>query len=75
MGVLLTGLCRDGAVGLKRLREAGAFTLTQDRATCAVYGMPAAAMELDAAHLQLPLDEIGPALCRLTGDLVGESRP
>src|SRR5206468_3437042 len=37
VGVLLTGMGRDGAVGLKRVRDAGGFTLTQDQDTCAVY--------------------------------------
>ena len=65
VGVLLTGMGRDGAAGLKRLRDAGAFTVAQDEETCAVYGMPAAAMALDAVDLQMPLSDIGPVLCRL----------
>jgi two-component system response regulator WspF len=59
---LLTGMGRDGAKGLKRLRTAGAFTVAQDRATSVVYGMPKAAVELDAALEILPLAEIGPRL-------------
>ncbi|HET7311015.1 MAG TPA: chemotaxis-specific protein-glutamate methyltransferase CheB [Mycobacteriales bacterium] len=62
VGVLLTGMGRDGALGLKRMRERGALTIAQDEATCAVYGMPAAAVAIGAAELQLPIGEVGPAL-------------
>ena len=65
VGVLLTGMGRDGAVGLKRMRERGAFTIAQDEATCAVYGMPAAAMAVGAVDRQLALADIGPALRKL----------
>ena len=62
VGVLLTGMGRDGARGLKALREAGHLTIAQDRASCAVYGMPKAAAELDAASEVLPLDQISSRL-------------
>jgi two-component system response regulator WspF len=64
-GVLLTGMGRDGARGLKKMREAHFLTLAQDRASSAVYGMPKAAAELDAAGEILPLARIGPALREL----------
>lgn len=57
-GALLTGMGRDGAVGLQRLRNVGAFTVAQDEVSSVVYGMPRAAMDLGAAMEQLPLDEI-----------------
>jgi two-component system response regulator WspF len=57
-GVLLTGMGKDGAEGLKSLRNAGYLTIAQDSASCAVYGMPKAAAELAAAAQILPLDEI-----------------
>jgi two-component system chemotaxis response regulator CheB len=62
VGVLLTGMGRDGAAGLLAMRGRGAFTIGQDEATCAVYGMPAAAAALDAIDRVLPIDDIGPAL-------------
>lgn len=64
VGVLLTGMGRDGASGLKLLRDAGHHTVAQDRATSAVYGMPKAASELGAAVEELPLEKIAGALVR-----------
>lgn len=61
---LLTGMGRDGAEGLLRLREAGAHTCAQDEATSVVYGMPKAACDLGAAQEVLPLGRIPEALQR-----------
>ena len=66
VGVILTGMGRDGAQGLLAMREAGARTLGQDEATCVVYGMPRAAFELGAVERQLPLEKIAPAIRQLT---------
>jgi len=65
LGVLLTGMGRDGAAGLKTLRQSGHHTIVQDQATSAVYGMPKAATELKAASEILPLEKIGPRLVSL----------
>jgi two-component system chemotaxis response regulator CheB len=62
VGVLLTGMGRDGARGLLTLREEGAVTLVQDEATSAVFGMPAEAIRLGAADQVLPLERIPPAI-------------
>ncbi|MES2128071.1 MAG: chemotaxis-specific protein-glutamate methyltransferase CheB [Pseudomonadota bacterium] len=62
VGLLLTGMGRDGADGLLALRRAGKATIAQDQASCAVYGMPRAAAELDAAEIILPLNDIGAAV-------------
>jgi two-component system response regulator WspF len=64
-GVLLTGLGSDGAHGLKSLRDKGHYTIAQDQATSAVYGMPRAAVELGAAVDVLPLSHIAPRLAQL----------
>jgi two-component system response regulator WspF len=64
LGVLLTGMGRDGAAGLKLLRDAGHHTIGQDRVTSAVYGMPKAAAELGAVAEELPLDKIAESITR-----------
>jgi two-component system chemotaxis response regulator CheB len=64
VGVLLTGMGRDGADGLCAMREAGAATFAQDQASCAVYGMPRAAMELGAVGQQLPISRLAPAVLK-----------
>ncbi len=64
-GVLLTGMGRDGAEGLKAMRERGFLTIAQDQATSAVYGMPKAAAALNAAVEILPLTDIAPRLAHL----------
>jgi two-component system chemotaxis response regulator CheB len=61
-GVILTGMGRDGAEGMKVLKESGAYTIAQDEASSAVFGMPRAAIELGAVDRILPLDEIPRAL-------------
>jgi two-component system chemotaxis response regulator CheB len=66
VGVILTGMGRDGAQGLAAMRAAGARTLGQDEASCVVYGMPRAAFELGAVERQLPLDKIAAAIRNLT---------
>jgi chemotaxis response regulator CheB len=71
VGVLLTGMGRDGAIGLKALRNAGAHTIAQDQATSAVYGMPKAAVQLNAAVEVLPLDQIPVAIVRCCRANVG----
>lgn len=55
---ILTGMGRDGAEGLLRLKEKGATTFGQDEASCVVYGMPKAAWENGSVQRQLPLDKI-----------------
>ena len=65
VAVLLSGMGRDGAEGLKALRESGHQTIAQDETTSAVYGMPKAAVELDAASEILPLHQIGPRIVSL----------
>jgi len=64
-GCLLTGMGRDGAAGLRQIRQAGGRTLAQDEATSVVYGMPREAALLEAAERILPLQEIGPALAAI----------
>lgn len=58
VGVILTGMGKDGAQGLLRMRQAGARTLGQDEASCVVYGMPREAFLIGAVEEQCPLDEM-----------------
>ncbi len=62
VAALLTGMGRDGAEGLLRLRRAGWTTFAQDEATSVVYGMPRAAKEIGAATAVVPLSELGEAI-------------
>jgi two-component system, chemotaxis family, protein-glutamate methylesterase/glutaminase len=62
IGVILTGMGKDGAEGLLELRQAGAMTLGQDEASSLIYGMPRVAFERGAVIRQLPLSEIADAI-------------
>ena len=65
VGVLLTGMGRDGAEGLLAMRQRGFHTIAQDEATSAVFGMPKAAVELRAASEILALDKIAPRVTNI----------
>ena len=72
IGVILTGMGRDGARGLLAMRQAGALTLGQDEASSVIYGMPRAAFETGAVARQVTLDRIGWEILAATG--AGDSR-
>jgi two-component system chemotaxis response regulator CheB len=65
VGVLLTGMGADGAEGLLEMRQAGAATIAQDEASCVVFGMPRAAIEIGAAERVMSLDKIPHEMLRL----------
>lgn len=67
IGVLLTGMGDDGAVGLGELKRAGSWTIAEHESTATVYGMPAAAVQLGAVNETLPLPEIAPRILELVG--------
>ncbi|HEY9580482.1 MAG TPA: chemotaxis-specific protein-glutamate methyltransferase CheB [Rhizorhapis sp.] len=69
VGMILTGMGRDGAAGLKALRGAGGKTFAQDNATCMVYEAPAAAVAQGAVEQQLPLDGLAAAALGAAGKL------
>lgn len=58
LGVILTGMGKDGAKGLLHMKESGALTIAQSEQGCAVYGMPKAAMAIEAANYQLSVGQI-----------------
>ncbi|WP_137938119.1 chemotaxis response regulator protein-glutamate methylesterase [Chitinivorax sp. B] len=62
VAALLTGMGKDGALGMLNLRQSGAHTIGQDEATCVVYGMPREAAMLGATELVLPLEQIASQL-------------
>ena len=65
VGVILTGMGRDGAQGLLSMRKGGSRTLGQDESSCVVYGMPKAAHELGAVEKQVGLSRMGPAILNI----------
>ena len=66
LGVILTGMGRDGAQGLLAMRQAGARTLGQDEASCVVYGMPKVAFEMQAVEKQVRLENIAAEIIEIT---------
>jgi two-component system chemotaxis response regulator CheB len=66
VGVILTGMGRDGAAGLLAMRRSGARTIGQNEATSVVYGMPKVAFECGAVEKQMPLGGIGTEILSLT---------
>jgi two-component system chemotaxis response regulator CheB len=67
VGVILTGMGKDGAQGLLRMKNAGAYTIAQNEETCVVYGMPKEAVALGAVHTSLALDDIAQAVLERIG--------
>jgi two-component system chemotaxis response regulator CheB len=59
LGVMLTGMGGDGAIEFTKLRKAGGYNISQDQASCVVYGMPRTLFEAGGADEVLPLDQIG----------------
>jgi len=57
-GILLTGMGKDGAEGLLKMRKTGATTICQNKATSLIYGMPRAAVVIEAVDMELPLNQI-----------------
>ena len=68
MGILLTGMGRDGANGLLNMQNSGFHTIAQEKSSCAVYGMPKAAVDLNAADLILTPIEINAKIVHSFGD-------
>jgi two-component system chemotaxis response regulator CheB len=69
IGIILTGMGSDGASGLKRLRDSGGHTIAQSEESSIIFGMPRAAIELDAAERILHLEEIMPQAVNWVAEL------
>lgn len=67
LGILLTGMGRDGAAGLESIKNGGGITIAQDEASCVVFGMPQQAIALGAAQYVVPLASIGPMILDFVG--------
>lgn len=67
VGVLLTGMGKDGAQGLLAMKQAGAITFAQDEASCVVFGMPREALHIGAAEVAVPLSEISERILASAG--------
>ncbi len=65
LGILLTGMGVDGAQGLLKMKDCGAYTIAQDEASSVIYGMPGEAVKLGAAREVLPLKEISTRIIKL----------
>ena len=65
LGIIMTGMGDDGARGMLEMKEAGAFTIAQDEASCIVFGMPAEAIKLGGVDSVLPLPSIANEVVRL----------
>jgi two-component system chemotaxis response regulator CheB len=69
IGVILTGMGKDGALGLREMRDVGSPTIAQDEATSVVWGMPGEAVAVGAAVDVLPLMEIAPRMLTLLDEM------
>jgi two-component system chemotaxis response regulator CheB len=67
MGVILTGMGADGALGMKAIGGAGGLTVGQDEATCTVYGMPRSCAEMGVLQRVVPLRRVPEEILRATG--------
>lgn len=72
VGVILTGMGADGAQGMKKMKEAGAFTIAQDEATSVVFGMPREAIRIGAVDAVLPLSSVAGAIVQAASRSAGK---
>lgn len=65
VGVILTGMGKDGAQGMLKMKEAGAQTIAQDEKTCVVFGMPKEAIDIGAVDKVVPLNDVAPQVMKM----------
>ncbi|ACV24460.1 protein-glutamate methylesterase/protein-glutamine glutaminase [Methanocaldococcus fervens] len=73
VGVILTGIGKDGAYGFKKIKEKGGKIIAQDGKTCVVFGMPKAVIDLGIADLVLPPSEIPKAIVKFCKEILGDN--
>lgn len=71
LGVILTGMGRDGADGIVAIKQAGGYTISEDESTCVIYGMPRAAFETNMVDEVIPLYDVSK---RISNIVLGEGR-
>ena len=71
LGVIMTGMGKDGAVGLKAMRDVGSSTIGQDEKSCVVYGMPKEAFDMGAVEKQTSLDMIANEMVKTMSKMNG----
>ncbi|MEW6095025.1 MAG: chemotaxis response regulator protein-glutamate methylesterase [bacterium] len=64
IGIILTGMGDDGAIGIKAIKDAGGFTIAEDEESCAIFGMPRVAIEMGVVDKVMPLDDIPDEIIR-----------
>lgn len=74
IAALLTGMGKDGAIGMHKLRESGGVTIAQDEDSCVVYGMPRTAVNINAVDIELPLKDISSYVISKLNKMGGGSR-
>ncbi|AGX44942.1 protein-glutamate methylesterase/protein-glutamine glutaminase [Clostridium saccharobutylicum] len=66
LSVILTGMGKDGADGTKNIKDNGGITISEDKSTCTIYGMPKAAFETGKVDFVVPLDQIANKIIQIT---------
>ena len=69
IGIVLSGMGKDGAAGLKRMHDRGALTIAESERSCVVFGMPKSAIEMGGADLVVDASEIGSIIEKRVGEL------
>ncbi|MEQ1578154.1 MAG: chemotaxis response regulator protein-glutamate methylesterase [Hyphomicrobium sp.] len=75
MGIVLTGMGKDGAAGLLQIHEAGGITVSQDEASSLIYGMPKAAVAIGAAQIELPIERMASLIVETTSNIRRIKKP
>jgi two-component system chemotaxis response regulator CheB len=65
LSIVLTGMGKDGAQGTVEVKKTGGITISEDKSTCTIYGMPKAAYETGMVDLVVPLDEVAPQIIKI----------